>query len=130
MAQPLALVASDVQRRGKMRALRLLLPLLLILPLAGCYAGQQKQLASCEASARFPKPVPGQPFKAIQACMGDAGYNFIGWNDGVVCDMGAVIRGQRSVSGGDVICFEPKNWLERKLYRIEVPEKAQTTSAS
>lgn len=110
---------------------RLLMPLLLLLPLGGCYAGQQKQLASCEASARasFPKPGAGQPFKAIQSCMADAGYNFIGWNDGVVCDMGAVVRGQRSATGGDVICFEPKNWLERKLYRIEVPEKAQTTSA-
>ena len=114
-----------------MRPARLFLPLLLLLPLAGCYAGQQKQLASCEASAAaaFPRPVPGQPFKAIQACMSDAGYNFIGWNDGVVCDMGAVIRGRRSATGGDVICFEPKNWLERKLYRIEVPEKAQTTTS-
>jgi hypothetical protein len=110
---------------------RLIWPLLLTLPLAGCYAGQQKQLASCEASAAaaFPKPVPGQPFKAIQACMGNAGYNFIGWRDGVICDMGAVIRGKSSANGGDVICFEPKNWLELKLYRLEVPEKAQTSSS-
>jgi hypothetical protein len=103
--------------------------LLLTLPLAGCYAGQQKQLASCEASAAaaFPKPVPGQPFKAIQACMDSAGYNFIGWRDGVVCDMGAVIRG--TSSAGAVVCFEPKNWLELKLYRIEVPQKAQSTGS-
>jgi hypothetical protein len=112
-----------------MRPLRRFLPLLLTLPLGGCYAGQARQLATCEASASaaFPKPVAGQPFKAIQSCMGDAGYNFIGWNDGVVCDMGALIRG-KSVATGAVICFEPKNWLERKLYRIEVPEKSQTAA--
>src|ERR1700744_5927310 len=104
-----------------MAKFRHLLPLFLALPLAGCFAGQQKQLAACEASAHasFPKPVPGQPFKAIQACMSDAGYNFIGWNDGVVCDMGAVVQGKSSATGA-VICFEPKNWLERKLYRIEI----------
>ena len=111
---------------------RLLLPLLFTLPLAGCYADQQKQLASCEtsAAAAFPKPVAGQPFKAIQACMSNAGYNFIGWNDGVICDMGAVVRGKPSPAGGDVICFEPKSWLALKLYRWEVPEKAQTTSSN
>ena len=115
-----------------MHRFRLLLPLLLILPLAGCYAGQQKQLVSCEASAAaaFPKPVAGQPFKAIQSCMDGAGYAFIGWRDGVVCDMGAVIRGKSSPTGGDVICFEPKNWLDLKFYRLlEVPEKAQSTAS-
>ena len=114
-----------------MHRFRLLWLLLLTFPLAGCYAGQQTQLVSCEgaAAAAFPRPLPGQPFKAIQACMDKAGYNFIGWRDGVVCDMGAVIRGTRSPTGGDVICFEPKNWLELKIYRIEVPEKAQTTGS-
>ena len=115
-----------------MRPVRYLIPLLLALPLAGCLASQQKQLASCDVSAAtaFPKPVPGQPFKAVKQCMDDAGYEFIGWNDGVVCDLSAVIRGIPSVSGGDAMCFQPKNWLWRKLYRIEVPEKAQTSSAS
>jgi hypothetical protein len=115
-----------------MHRFRLLLPLLLTLPLAGCYASQQKQLASCEASAAaaFPKPAPGQPFKAIQACMDSAGYTFIGWRDGVVCDMGAVIQGRHSSTGTDAICFEPKNWLELKFYRLlEVPEKAQSTAS-
>ena len=106
--------------------LHLILPLLALLPLAGCYTDQQKQLASCETDAAraFPKPVPGQPLKAIQACMEGAGYDFIGWNDGVVCEMSALIKGKLSATGGDVICFEPKGWLARKLYRLEVPEKA------
>jgi hypothetical protein len=115
-----------------MRRLRLFWPLLLTLPLAGCLADQQGKLASCEASAAaaFPKPVPGQPFKAIQACMDRAGYTFIGWRDGVICDMGAVVRGTRSRTGTDAICFEPKNWLELKFYRLlEVPEKAQTIAS-
>ncbi len=78
-----------------MRPYHLLLPVLLALPLTGCLASQQKQLAACDvrAAAAFPKRVPGQPFKYIKQCMSDAGYDFIGWNDGVYCDMGAVIRG-------------------------------------
>ena len=90
-----------------MRRLRpcLLLPLLLLLPLAGCYSGQQKQLASCEAAPRppFAKPTPGQPFKAIQACMDKAGYRFIGWNDGVVCDMGSLDSRQAQPAGRDLL---------------------------
>lgn len=115
-----------------MSRIRLLLPLLLLLPLASCFSGQQKQLASCEADAAsaFPRAVPGQPFKAIQACMEKAGYRFIGWNDGVVCDMNSLVRGTLSNKGGDVLCFEPAGWLERKLYRLEVPEKSQTASSS
>ena len=106
------------------------LTLLLLLPLAGCYEGQHKQLADCDtqAAAAFPKPVPGQPMKAIQACMDKAGYRFIGWNDGVVCDMASLIRGQSNQ--GAAICFEPKDWLALKLYRLEVPEKSQTTPPS
>ena len=56
--------------------------------------------------------------------MDQAGYRFIGWDDGVVCNMTAVIRGQSQADGTDALCFEPKNWLALKLYRIEVPSKA------
>ena len=110
--------------------LRLLVPLLLLLPLAGCYGGQQEQLASCQADAAraFPKPTPGQPMKSLQACMDKAGYRFIGWNDGIVCGIGPLIRGQSGESA--VICFEPKNWLSRKLYRVEVPSDEQTATQS
>jgi hypothetical protein len=108
-----------------MTRVRMIFALALLLPLAGCYSGQQKDLAACDAraAAAFPKPVPGQPLKAIQACMDQAGYRFIGWNDGVICDMTALIRGQPD--RGAVICFEPKNWLALKLYRLEVPERSQ-----
>jgi hypothetical protein len=108
-----------------MPPLRPVLVFLLFLPLAGCSARQQSQLANCDAAAlaAFPKPPPGQPLKAIQACMDKAGYRFIGWNEGVVCDLNALIRA-RSTQGA-AICFEPKNWLALKLYRLEVPEKAQ-----
>lgn len=103
------------------------LPLLLLFPLAGCYEAQHKQLAECDAqaAAAFPKPVPGQPLKAIQACMEKAGYRFIGWNDGVVCDMASLIRGQSN--RGAAICFEPKDWLALKIYRLEVPVRSQAT---
>ena len=113
-----------------MRRLARLLPLLLLLPLAGCSEGQRKQLAECDAQAvaQFPKPVPGQPMKAIQACMDKAGFRFIGWNDGVVCDMASLIRGQSNQ--GAAICFEPKDWLALKIYRLEVPEKSQTAPPS
>ena len=60
--------------------------------------------------------------------MDKAGYNFIGWNDGVVCDMASLIHGEPN--RGAVICFQPKGWLALKLYRLEVPEKAQTTEAN
>jgi len=112
--------------------LRPLLPLLLLLPLAGCFGDQQKQLAACEADAAhaFPHAAPGQPLKSIQACMEKAGYRFIGWNDGVVCDMNALIRGKLSATGGDVLCFEPTGWLERKLYRLEVPERPPASAGN
>jgi hypothetical protein len=107
---------------------RYFLPLLLAFPLAGCFAGQQQQLANCQqqAAAANPHPKPGQLFKATQACMDKAGYNFIGWNDGVVCDMAALTRNEVGQGGAATLCFEPKGWLERKLYRLEVPERTQT----
>ena len=97
--------------------------LLLLLPLAGCYAGQKKQLAVCEAGAT--RSGEGQPLKSIQACMDSAGYRFTAWdNTGNVqsdCDMGALIKGAPSDTGTDAHCFEPKGWLALKIYRIEVP---------
>ena len=105
-----------------MAALRPFLPLLLLLPLAGCFSDQKTKLSACETAA--PKTGLGQPFKSIQGCMDQAGYRFIGWDDGVVCNMTAVIRGQSKTDGTDALCFEPKNWLALKLYRIEVPSKA------
>lgn len=109
---------------------RLLLAFLLLLPLAGCYSDQAEQLTSCQADAThtFPKPTPGQPMKAIQACMDKAGYRFIGWNDGVTCGMTDLVRGQ--ASSGAVICFEPKAWLALKLYRLEMPSENQTAAPS
>jgi hypothetical protein len=98
---------------------------LLCLPLAGCYADQKQQLASCEAAA--PRTGENQPFTAIRACMDKAGYRWIAWDYAsgteVECDMGAVIKGQPSATGTDAVCFEPKGWLALKIYRIEVPVK-------
>ncbi|HUO02881.1 MAG TPA: hypothetical protein VMU31_08885 [Rhizomicrobium sp.] len=104
---------------------RTFVTLLLLLPLAGCYADQKAQLASCEKAAdRSPShSAPGQPFKQIQACMDQAGYRFIGWNDGVVCDMSAVVQGTMSPTGSGAECFEPRGWLALKIYRIEVPSR-------
>ena len=105
-----------------MAVFRQLFPLLLLLPLAGCFSDQKTQLRACEAGA--PRTGMGQPFKAIQGCMDQAGYRFIGWDDGVVCNMSAVVKGQSRTDGTDALCFEPKGWLALKLYRIEVPSKA------
>jgi hypothetical protein len=104
--------------------------LLLLLPLAGCYADQKSQLAVCEKAAdQSPShSAPGQPFKQIQSCMDQAGYRFIGWNDGVVCDMGSVVQGVMSPMGSGAECFEPKGWLALKIYRIEVPSKGSHTT--
>ena len=102
-----------------------ILAFLLLLPLAGCYADQKAQLGTCENAAREnpARNAPGEPFKHIQACMDQAGYRFIGWDDGVVCDMGAVVQGRTSATGSGAECFEPKNWLALRIYRIEVPSK-------
>lgn len=105
-----------------MAAFRRLFPLLLLLPLAGCFSDQKSRLAACEASA--PRTGEGQPFKAIQTCMDQAGYRFIGWNEGVVCNMGAVVRGNPVKDGTDALCFEPKNWLALRIYRVEVPSRS------
>lgn len=114
---------------SRMRAIFLLL---LALPLTGCYADQKKQLAACEVNAarQFPRPVPGQPFKAVKDCMSAAGYRFIGWNTGIVCDMGAVVRGKPSATGTDALCFEPAGWLARRIYRIEVPLRSAPAASS
>ena len=106
---------------------RYLLLLVLTLPLAGCFSDQQKQLYSCDANAT--RTGPGQPMKAIQACMDQAGYRFTGWDDAdangnlAPCDMAAVVRGMPSGDGKDAMCFEPKGWLALKIYKIEVPVK-------
>lgn len=109
---------------------RTFVTLLLLLPLAGCYADQKSQLAVCEkAAGQNPShSAPGQPFKLIQTCMDQAGYRFIGWNDGVVCDMSAVVQGVMSPMGSGAECFEPKGWLALKIYRIEVPSKGPRTT--
>ena len=105
--------------------------LLLLLPLMGCYADQKDQLAACEKTAAGSplRRAPGQPFKQIQSCMDRAGYRFIGWNDGVVCDMNAVVQGTVSPTGSGAECFEPKGWLALKIYRIEVPSKGPRASS-
>jgi hypothetical protein len=61
--------------------------------------------------------------------MDKEGYRFIGWNDGMVCDMASVVRGEPG-NGDDVKCFEPKGWLALKLYRLEVPSKSQMATSS
>ena len=104
-----------------MAGFRHLLALPLLLVLAGCFSDQKAKLNACMAEA--PRAGPGQPFKSIQGCMDQAGYRFIGWNDGVVCGMNAVIQGQPLKDGTDALCFEPKGWLALKLDRIEVPTR-------
>src|SRR5215469_10431641 len=106
-------------------ATRTILGLLLALSLAGCYSDQRARLAACEKAAdQSPaRSVPGEPFKQIQGCMDRAGYRYIGWNDGVVCDLGAVVQGRMSPEGTGAECFEPKGWLALKIYRIEVPAR-------
>jgi len=109
-----------------MKRLGPLLALILLLPLAGCLSDQKKQLASCEAAAAqaAPQAAPGQLFRATQSCMDRQGYRFIGWNDGVVCDMADLVKGRPAAGNGDALCFEPKNWLALKLYRLEVPSRS------
>lgn len=106
--------------------LRHFLPLLLALPLMGCFSDQKSQLAACEKAA--PRSGGGQPFQSIRGCMDRTGYRFIGWNDSVVCGLGAVVQGRPLADGTDALCFEPKGWLALKIYRIEVPiRKIHTT---
>ena len=100
---------------------RHLLSLLLLLPLAGCFADQKSRLAACEISA--PKTGMGQPFQSVRDCMDKAGYRFIGWDDNVVCGLGAVVKARPLTDGTDALCFEPKGWLALKIYRIEVPTR-------
>ncbi len=108
-----------------MAKIRHFLPLLLLLPLAGCFSDQKAQLRTCEASA--PRTGLGEPFKTTKSCMENAGYRFIGWNDGVVCGMRALVQGQPMADGTDALCFEPKGWLALKIYRIEVPSRTPRT---
>ena len=104
-----------------MARLRHFLPLLLALPLGGCFADQKAQLAACEKAA--PRSDNGRPFESVRGCMDRAGYRFTGWDDGVVCGLGAVVKARPLTDGTDALCFEPKGWLALKLYRIEVPTR-------
>jgi hypothetical protein len=119
---------ADPKLKAPMSRLRPLLVLLLLLPLAGCFSDQEKQLVTCQsdAAAATPKPTAGQAFDRVRACMDKAGYRFIGWDDGVVCGLAPLMRGQLGDGGIATLCFEPKSWLARRLYRLEVPEKNQT----
>lgn len=107
---------------------RRFLPLLLLFALSGCFSDQRARLAACENSAAraFPKPQPGEPFKTILACMDKGGYRFIGYT-GVVCNMDAVVKGRPQKNGSGALCFEPKGWLQRHIYRVEVPLKNAPT---
>lgn len=109
---------------------RTLASVLLLLPLAGCYADQKAQLAACEKTAAGSpsRALPGEPFKQIQACMAGAGYRFIGWNDGVVCDLASVVQGKSSLTSTGAECFEPKGWLALKIYRLEMPSRRPRTT--
>jgi hypothetical protein len=122
--------AESIKSETQMARYQYLFLALLTLPLAGCYADQQKQLATCEASATHTGK--GEPLKSIQACMDQAGYRFIAWdNPGgpqITCDMIAVVRGTPSSDGTDALCFEPKGWLALKIFHFEVPVK--TTPAT
>ena len=109
------------------KALFLALPLCLLL--AGCFAGQKKQLAACEAAAT--RTGEGQPLRSIQDCMDEAGYSFVGYAnpDGtvLVCDLPSLIRGVASPDGAsDAKCFQPKDPLALRLYRFEVPVRNPT----
>ncbi|HXS06682.1 MAG TPA: hypothetical protein VN723_07835 [Rhizomicrobium sp.] len=104
-----------------MAHLRQFLPLLLVLPLVGCFADQKAQLAKCEYAA--PRTGAGEPFKSVRDCMDQAGYRFIGWDDGITCGLGAVVKARALADGTDALCFEPKGWLALKIYRIEVPTR-------
>ena len=104
-----------------MADLRRFLPLLLLLPLTGCFADQKTRLAACENAA--PKAGAGEPFQSVRGCMDKAGYRFIGWDDGVVCGLGAVVKARPLADGTDALCFEPRGWLALKIYRIEVPTR-------
>lgn len=99
---------------------------LLLLPLAGCYSGQQKQLAACRAAS--PAGKPGEPLRSIQACMDKAGYRFVAWDTHnekqIECDMISLVRGTPSTDGTDALCFEPKGWLALKIFHFEVPVKS------
>jgi len=109
-----------------MPRLRHFVPLLLALPLGGCFADQKAELAACEKAA--PQTGMGQPFRSVRGCMDQAGYRFIGWDDGIVCGLGAVVKGQPLADGTDALCFEPKGWLALKIYRIEVPTRRSRSS--
>lgn len=113
-------------------ALRRFLPLLLLVILPGCFSDQKAQLAACEnnAAKALPKALAGEPFKAILACMDRGGYRFIGWNEGVTCDMGAVVKGHPSATGADALCFEPKGWFALRVYRVEVPLRTPRSASS
>jgi hypothetical protein len=101
----------------------ILLALAAALLLTGCYSGQKKQLATCEAHAT--RTGAGQPLRSIRGCMDQNGYNFVGFantqGETVECDLPALIQGKPSTLGTDALCFEPKDKLALQIYRWEVP---------
>jgi hypothetical protein len=110
--------------------------LLLIFPLAGCYADQKKQLLTCDrdgqqlAKSQISKePLVGNPFLSWgnenELCMGLHGYRLI---DGV-CPAKNVNPDPKRFPDGWILikllksksveCYEPSSWAGRQIRRFE-----------
>ena len=79
-----------------MAKIRYFLPLLLVLPLAGCFSDQKAQLTACESGA--PRTGAGEPFRTIQGCMDKAGYRFIASVERLVPPESAILEIEETTS--------------------------------
>jgi hypothetical protein len=87
---------------------------LLTLPLAGCFADQKQQLASCklEAIKLYPNEDQNYSIKVnhyVTTCMGVHNYEYDGSKTGC------------GVTGNEQqpCCYEPTSWVGRLLYDLE-----------
>jgi hypothetical protein len=107
-----------------MRPSWLIAIVVLLLPLGGCFADQEQQLASCKLEAM--RLYPGEELTSysvvstkltdyVETCMKVHGYNFSA--SSTWC------RSYISAFQSNPYCYVPASWIGRLIYRPEIGDQ-------
>jgi hypothetical protein len=103
----------DLGGQSRLRSLWWAVAIVLLLPLGGCFADQQQQLASCKVDAMrlYPDKSPFISYtieEYVTRCMEMHGYNYSS-------SLSACVAPTKD----DPRCWAPTSWIGRLIYRLE-----------